>query len=72
MKVIPITRFASGGADKMVIIWTPQLEGILKYSHTDSLQCVAYNPVTHQLLSCATGDFGKLKIIKCRHSLITH
>ncbi|OQR67328.1 intraflagellar transport protein-like [Tropilaelaps mercedesae] len=52
-------RFASGGADKMVIIWTPQLEGILKYSHTDSLQCLAYNPVTHQLLSCSTGDFGR-------------
>ncbi|XP_022648353.1 intraflagellar transport protein 122 homolog isoform X1 [Varroa destructor] len=51
-------RFASGGADKMVIIWTPQLEGILKYSHTDSLQCLSYNPITHQLLSCATGDFG--------------
>ncbi|XP_003739464.1 intraflagellar transport protein 122 homolog [Galendromus occidentalis] len=51
-------RFASGGADKMVIIWTPQLEGILKYSHTDSLQCLAHNPVTHQLLSCASGDFG--------------
>ena len=42
----------------MVIIWTPQLEGILKYSHTDSLQCLSHNPVTHQLLSCASGDFG--------------
>lgn len=25
-------KFASGGADKSVIIWTSKLEGILKYS----------------------------------------
>ena len=25
-------RFASGGADKSVIIWTSKLEGILKYT----------------------------------------
>lgn len=25
-------KFASGGADKVVIIWTSKLEGILKYS----------------------------------------
>ena len=25
-------RFASGGADKCVIIWTNKLEGILKYT----------------------------------------
>ena len=27
--------------------------------HNDSIQCVAYNPVTHQLASCSSGDFGK-------------
>ncbi|KAF7664865.1 hypothetical protein LDENG_00161710 [Lucifuga dentata] len=51
-------RFASGSADKSIIIWTSKLEGILKYTHNDSIQCVAYNPVTHQLASCSCGDFG--------------
>ncbi|CAG0893454.1 unnamed protein product [Cyprideis torosa] len=51
-------RFASGGADKQVIIWTSKLEGILKYSHNDAIQCMAYNPVSHQLASCAISDFG--------------
>jgi len=51
-------RFASGGADKCVIIWTNKLEGILKYSHNDAVQCLAYNPISHQLASCAIGDFG--------------
>ena len=44
-------RFASGGADKCVIIWTSKLEGILKYSHNDAIQCLAYNPVSHQVNS---------------------
>uniref|UniRef100_A0A672ZMG9 Intraflagellar transport protein 122 homolog n=1 Tax=Sphaeramia orbicularis TaxID=375764 RepID=A0A672ZMG9_9TELE len=51
-------RFASGSADKSIIIWTSKLEGILKYTHNDSIQCLAYNPVTHQLASCSSGDFG--------------
>ncbi|CAN7941150.1 unnamed protein product [Ixodes pacificus] len=51
-------RFASGGADKQVIIWTAKLEGILKYSHHDSIQCLSYNPVTHILVSCSCSDFG--------------
>ncbi|NXO72942.1 IF122 protein, partial [Phainopepla nitens] len=51
-------RFASGSADKSVIIWTSKLEGILKYTHNDSIQGVSYNPVTHQLASCSSGDFG--------------
>ncbi|KAJ6668283.1 hypothetical protein lerEdw1_015660 [Lerista edwardsae] len=51
-------RFASGSADKTVIIWTSKLEGILKYTHNDSIQCVSYNPVTHQLASCSSSDFG--------------
>ncbi|XP_069340502.1 intraflagellar transport protein 122 homolog isoform X7 [Eulemur rufifrons] len=51
-------RFASGSADKSVIIWTSKLEGILKYTHNDSIQCVSYNPVTHQLASCSSNDFG--------------
>lgn len=52
-------RFASGGADKQVIIWTStKLEGILRYSHHDSVQCLSYNPVSDQLASCACTDFG--------------
>ncbi|XP_068453196.1 intraflagellar transport protein 122 homolog isoform X2 [Clinocottus analis] len=51
-------RFASGSADKSIIIWTSKLEGILRYTHNDSIQCIAYNPVTHQLASCSSGDFG--------------
>lgn len=85
-------RFASGGADKTVIIWTDTLEGILRYrcapslpcpllplsgackyansiilsylfffptcSHNDAIQSLAYNPVTHQLVSCTASDFG--------------
>ncbi|KAK3754001.1 hypothetical protein QZH41_009256 [Actinostola sp. cb2023] len=51
-------RFASGGADKSVVIWTSKLEGILKYTHNDSIQCMAYNPVTQQLASCTANDFG--------------
>eukprot|EP00040_Diaphanoeca_grandis_P002902 m.23057 g.23057 ORF g.23057 m.23057 type:complete len:1216 (-) comp14047_c1_seq1:211-3858(-) len=55
-------RFASGDRDKpnaCVIIWNGDtLEGILKYVHQDSIQCLSFNPVTHQLASCTQGDFG--------------
>ena len=33
-------RFASGGADKSVIIWTSKAEGILRYSHNDAVGVV--------------------------------
>ncbi|KAG7202395.1 hypothetical protein KM043_018711, partial [Ampulex compressa] len=46
-------KFASGSADKSVIIWTSKLEGILKYSHNEAVQAMEFNPVSHQLLSCA-------------------
>ena len=51
-------RFASGSADKNVIIWTSKAEGILKYAHDDSIQALAYNPVTQQLASATASDFG--------------
>eukprot|EP00164_Ancoracysta_twista_P001588 GFYU01002082.1.p1 GENE.GFYU01002082.1~~GFYU01002082.1.p1 ORF type:complete len:1195 (-),score=419.63 GFYU01002082.1:77-3661(-) len=51
-------RFASGGADKTIIIWTSKAEGILKYSHNDSIQNLCYNPVTQQLASTTAADFG--------------
>ena len=28
--------------------------------HNDAIQCMSYNPVTHQLASCAVTDFGNL------------
>ncbi|MEW5316653.1 MAG: hypothetical protein WDW38_008010 [Sanguina aurantia] len=51
-------RFASGGADKTVIIWTAKAEGILKYTHNESIQCLAYNPITQQLASATASDVG--------------
>lgn len=51
-------KFASGSLDKNVIIWTNKLEGLLKYSHNDAIQCVAFNPVSHQLASCTASDFA--------------
>ena len=51
-------RFASGGADKTVVIWKHELEGVLKFTHNDSIQAMAYNPVTLQLASCSLQDFG--------------
>ncbi|NXA54732.1 IF122 protein, partial [Nothocercus julius] len=51
-------KYHFGGLYKSVIIWTSKLEGILKYTHNDSIQCVSYNPLTHQLASCSSSDFG--------------
>ncbi|KAI5641398.1 hypothetical protein NE865_06436 [Phthorimaea operculella] len=51
-------KFASGSADKNVIIWTSKMEGVLKYSHSEAIQCLAYNPVTMHLASCAISDFA--------------
>lgn len=52
-------RFASGCANKTVIIWNGEtFEGVLKYNHTEAIQCLAFNPVTHALASCTTTDFG--------------
>ncbi|CBZ55768.1 putative WD-repeat protein [Neospora caninum Liverpool] len=50
--------FASGGADKSVIIWTAPGAGWRKYSHSDSIQCLAFNPVTLQLASATAVDLG--------------
>ncbi|KJH46103.1 WD domain, G-beta repeat protein [Dictyocaulus viviparus] len=52
------TTFASGSADRSVILWTEQHEGTLKYSHSEAIQCLAFSPTSSLLLSCAIGDFG--------------
>ena len=57
-------NFASGGADKVVIIWTSDPpDGRLKYTHSDSVQCISYNPVSQQLVSCTATEVGKNKIV---------
>ncbi|KAH3761194.1 intraflagellar transport protein 122-like [Pelomyxa schiedti] len=51
--------FASGGADNTVIIWDSKtMAGHLTYNHNSSIQCLAYNPVNSQLLSCTAQEFG--------------
>jgi len=51
-------QFVSGGADNQVIIWSSKGEGKLRYPHNDSIQCLACNPITMQLVSCTESDFG--------------
>ncbi len=52
-------RFASGGADGSVIIWTKKAEGIIKYSHSGfSVQTMAWNPVQDMLASASNKDLG--------------
>ena len=41
-----------------MIIWSDKAEGILKYSHNESVQRVCYNPKTDSLASCTNCDFG--------------
>eukprot|EP00055_Hartaetosiga_balthica_P003201 m.6880 g.6880 ORF g.6880 m.6880 type:complete len:1213 (-) comp2669_c0_seq1:190-3828(-) len=51
--------FASGGADKTVIIWkSNSWTGKLKYNHNDAIQSVAFNPINNILVSCSVTDFG--------------
>jgi intraflagellar transport protein 122 len=50
--------FASGGADKQVILWRASFEPFLKYSHLESIQSVAYHPLAQKLISCSPSDFG--------------
>ncbi|CAL2039674.1 unnamed protein product [Caenorhabditis brenneri] len=50
--------FASGGADRVVILWNEKHEGTLRYSHTDVIQCMMFNPTNPVLLVCALNEFG--------------
>ncbi|XP_014246043.1 intraflagellar transport protein 122 homolog [Cimex lectularius] len=49
-------RFASGSGDKNVIIWSNKLEGVLKYSHGDAVQCLRFNPISTHLASCGGSE----------------
>ena len=51
-------HFASGAADKTVIIWTNAGGGFLRYSHADAIQCLAYNPRGPELASATANEFG--------------
>ena len=35
-----------------------QAEGVVKYNHSDSVQVLAYNPLSQQLASGTASDFG--------------
>lgn len=35
-----------------------QAEGVVKYNHNDSVQVLAYNPLSQQLASGTASDFG--------------
>jgi intraflagellar transport protein 122 len=51
-------RFASGGADNAVIIWSGKGAGLLKYTHGDKIQALSFNPVLQTLASCSMSDYG--------------
>eukprot|EP01084_Bolivina_argentea_P035147 65200_1 len=48
--------FVSGGNDKNVMIWKRNCDGILKYSHSYTIQYVEYNPITFDILSTTSND----------------
>ncbi|KAJ1434177.1 hypothetical protein B484DRAFT_394171 [Ochromonadaceae sp. CCMP2298] len=52
------TRFSSGGADNVVVIWKSSGQGLLKYNHSAPIHCVCYNPTMIILASCSGVDFG--------------
>jgi intraflagellar transport protein 122 len=51
-------RWASGGADNNVIVWSAEGTGLLKYSHNSKIQALAFNPVLQSLASATDKDFG--------------
>ena len=52
------TRFASGGADNVVVIWKNTGQGLLKFTHTTAVVKVKFSPTAIKLVSCAETDFG--------------
>ena len=51
-------HFASGGADRVVVIWKASGQGKLKYNHSAPIQRVKYSPTSFALASCSDSDFG--------------
>ena len=47
------SRFSSGGADNVVVIWKSSGQGLLRYNHTSPIQRIKYNPLSLQLCSCS-------------------
>ena len=54
-------RFASGSQDKQVIVWTSDLQKVLKYSHESAVLSMSFDAINDTLLSCSKKDFGLLK-----------
>jgi len=51
-------RFATGGADRNVIIWKNNFEAELKFHQGDSIQCLSFNPVSGQIFSGCSTDYA--------------
>lgn len=50
---------ASGSADKYVSVWSMELSEKYKYTHSESVQCVRFNPVIPNILATASAaDFA--------------
>ena len=47
------SHFASGGKDKVVVIWKASGQGKLKYNHSSSIQRIKYSPSSFMLASCS-------------------
>ena len=52
------TKFASGGKDKAVIVWSSSCKGIFRYEHSDSVQRVSFSPRGDKLASTTNSEIG--------------
>ncbi|KAL0216550.1 hypothetical protein P9112_008734 [Eukaryota sp. TZLM1-RC] len=50
--------FATGGADKIVILYNSENHPSLRYSHDSSIQYLVQSPIEDILVSCSNTDFG--------------